>query len=156
MTNAIDETTTYGYDLGLRDLDTPNNDDLAAILPFSPPATREIALPYLNANGESESDTDGSFDQRSKVIAVEPGGYYASPVPIKIPHALEPLPPLLLENKMNLLYFHHFLNHTARILVPHDCEQNPFRFVLPESNLLPDLRFMLSKSNHNYSGCTRR
>lgn len=34
---------------------------------------------------------------------------------------------------MNLLYFHHFLNHTARILVPHDCERNPFRLILPES-----------------------
>jgi hypothetical protein len=34
---------------------------------------------------------------------------------------------------MNLLYFHHFINCTARILVPHDCERNPFRHILPES-----------------------
>lgn len=33
---------------------------------------------------------------------------------------------------MNLLYFHHFLNHTARILVPHDCSANPFRNILPQ------------------------
>ncbi len=38
-----------------------------------------------------------------------------------------------MENKMNLLYFHHFINHTARILVPHDCEKNPFRQILPGS-----------------------
>lgn len=44
-----------------------------------------------------------------------------------------PCTQLLLENPMNLLYFHHFLNHTARILVPHDCERNPFRLILPES-----------------------
>lgn len=34
---------------------------------------------------------------------------------------------------MNLLYFHHFIDHTARILVPHDCEKNPFRTILPGS-----------------------
>ncbi|KAL8952223.1 MAG: hypothetical protein Q9183_007402, partial [Haloplaca sp. 2 TL-2023] len=33
---------------------------------------------------------------------------------------------------MNLLYFHHFLNHTARILVPHDCAANPFKNILPQ------------------------
>lgn len=38
---------------------------------------------------------------------------------------------------MNLLYFHHFLNHTARILVPHDCSENPFRNILPQSNHHP-------------------
>jgi hypothetical protein len=32
---------------------------------------------------------------------------------------------------MNLLYFHHFIYHTGRILVPHDCPENPFRTVLP-------------------------
>lgn len=34
---------------------------------------------------------------------------------------------------MNMLYFHHFLNHTARILVPHDCSENPFKSILPQS-----------------------
>lgn len=136
LASVAEETTTYGYDLGLPDLDTPRNDDLSAILPFSPPQQRrESMLHYLNANGESEYDDSpfNPFSATSKVIAFEPGGYYASPVPIKIPFALEPLPPILMENKMNLLYFHHFLNHTARILVPHDCTDNPFRSVLPES-----------------------
>lgn len=65
-------------------------------------------------------------------MAFGKGGYYVKPVQIRIPKSLEPLPPILMENKMNLLYFHHFINHTARILVPHDCEKNPFRQILPE------------------------
>ena len=135
LESVAEETTTYGYDLGLPDLDTPRNDDDGAILPFSPPTRRESVLSYLNANGESEWDDSpfNPFSAQSKVIAFEPGGYYASPVPIKIPFSLGPLPPKLMESKMNLLYFHHFLNHTARILVPHDCSDNPFRTVLPES-----------------------
>lgn len=65
-------------------------------------------------------------------MAFEPGGYYAQPVPIRIPKALEPLHPELNANPMNLLYFHHFINHTGRITVPHDCPDNPFRTVLPQ------------------------
>lgn len=117
-------STTYGYDLGLPDLDLPRNDDIHAIAIFSPPS---------GTIGFDEDTPYGSAEQRAKDMAFEKGGYYAKPVPIKISKHLEPLPPLLLENPMNLLYFHHFLNHTARILVPHDCEQNPFRQILPES-----------------------
>lgn len=116
--------TTYGYDLGLPDLDTPNNDDFSAIAIFSPQANRM----------ELDSDTtyrDG--DPRSQDMAFESGGYYAKPVPIRISKSLGALPSILVENPINLLYFHHFLNHTARILVPHDCERNPFRQILPES-----------------------
>lgn len=123
------EYTTYGYDLGLPDLDTPRNDDHNAIAVFSPPS------------GTMDIDDDspyGNAEPLAKDMAFEKGGYYAKPVPIKISRSLEPLPPLLLENPMNLLYFHHFLNHTARILVPHDCERNPFRQILPESTSTPD------------------
>ncbi|KAF2112299.1 fungal-specific transcription factor domain-containing protein [Lophiotrema nucula] len=116
-------TTTYGYDLGHPDLDTPKNDDINAIAIFSPPS---------GTMGWGDVTPYGSAEPKAKDIAFEKGGYYAKPVAIKISKALEPLPPLLLENPMNLLYFHHFLNHTARILVPHDCEQNPFRQILPE------------------------
>jgi hypothetical protein len=116
--------TTYGYDLGLPDLDTPNNDDFSAITIFSPQTSRvelDDETPY------------GSADPRSQDMAFESGGYYAKPVPIRISKSLGALPAVLMENPMNLLYFHHFLNHTARILVPHDCERNPFRQILPES-----------------------
>ncbi|KAF2185023.1 hypothetical protein K469DRAFT_708283 [Zopfia rhizophila CBS 207.26] len=117
-------TTTYGYDLGNPDLDTPKNDDVNAIAIFSPPSGT-MGFP-------GEESYGGTPAVRGKDMAFEKGGYYAKPVPIQISKSLEPLPPLLLENPMNLLYFHHFLNHTARILVPHDCEQNPFRQILPE------------------------
>lgn len=122
--------TTYGYDLGLPDLDTPNNEDYTAITIFSPQADtmeQDDETPY------------GSADPRSKDMAFESGGYYAKPVAIRISKSLGPLPPILMENQMNLLYFHHFLNHTARILVPHDCERNPFRQILPESEYFRSL-----------------
>jgi hypothetical protein len=117
-------TVTYGYDLGLPDLDTPNNDDFSAITMLSPQAdTMEL----------DKDSPYGGADPRSQDMAFESGGYYARPVPIRIAKSLGALPPLLMENPMNLLYFHHFLNNTARILVPHDCERNPFRLILPES-----------------------
>jgi hypothetical protein len=116
--------TTYGYDLGLADLDTPNNDDYSAINIFSP---RTDTMEF------DDETTYGSADPRSKDMAFESGGYYAKPVAIRISKSLGALPPVLMKNPMNLLYFHYFLNHTARILVPHDCERNPFRQILPES-----------------------
>lgn len=54
------------------------------------------------------------------------------PKTLTIPRALEPLPPSLLDNHTNKLYFHHFMHETARLLVPHDCEKNPFRKILPQ------------------------
>jgi hypothetical protein len=124
---ADSASTTYGYDLGLPDLDTPRNNDYAAIAVHSPQsntASLDDETPY------------GSAEPGSKVMAFEKGGYYAKPVPIRISKSLEPLPPLLMENHMNLLYFHHFLNHTARVLIPHGCETNPFRHILPKSKHL--------------------
>lgn len=120
-----DETfTTHGFDRGLPDLDTPNNYDVGAIAVFSPPSD--------TSNFDNET-TYGSAEPSGKEMAFESGGYYAKPVAIRISKSLGTLPRLLMENPMNLLYFHHFLNHTARILVPHDCERNPFRQILPES-----------------------
>lgn len=121
-------TTTYGFDLGQPDLDTPKNDDANAITTFSPPASFNGPLFFEYASGD-----------RTKNMAFEKDGYYSKPVPIKISKYLEPLPATILENPMNLLYFHHFLNHTARILVPHDCEKNPFRKILPQSKLTDNL-----------------
>lgn len=114
----------YGYDHGLPDLDVPHNNDTGVIQPQSPDLRRTS-----NA-ASTASGTDSDAETVPKVF--EKGGYYASPVPIKLPTALEPLPPELLGNQMNLLYFHHFINHTGRILVPHDCPENPFRSVLPQ------------------------
>ncbi|EGP85763.1 uncharacterized protein MYCGRDRAFT_44516 [Zymoseptoria tritici IPO323] len=47
-------------------------------------------------------------------IAFESDGYYAQPVAIRLPRSLEPLPRELSGSPMNLLYFHHFMNHTGR------------------------------------------
>jgi len=141
---ADSNSTTYGYDLGLPDLDTPRNDDSLAIALFSPPS---------NAMDFDDDNPYGIADAHRKDTALNGGGYYANPVPIRIPKNLEPLPPLLMGNQMNLLYFHHFLNHIARMLVPHDCERNPFRQILPESEYLETSVRYKAESD---SGCSRR
>ncbi|KAF2133930.1 hypothetical protein P153DRAFT_372457 [Dothidotthia symphoricarpi CBS 119687] len=118
---ADSASTTFGYDRGLPDLDTPNNDDFSAIAIFSPPS-----------GTTSFKEKQNRCLPRTDDMNLERSGYYVEAVPVTIPQSLVPLPALLRENPMNLLYFHHFLNHTARILVPHDCEKNPFRQILPE------------------------
>lgn len=130
IANDKEGTTTYGYDVGEPDYDTPKNKDENAIMVVSPQSRH--GFPVI-PNQEDTSNAEFGFGLQSKDIAFERGPYYAKPVPINIPHSLEPLPNTLLENPMNLLYFHHFMNHTARILVPHDCEENPFRNILPAS-----------------------
>ncbi|PYI30616.1 C6 zinc finger domain protein [Aspergillus indologenus CBS 114.80] len=131
-------TDNYGLDRGRPDLDLNRNDDHSAI-------DINYALDLINSqritppsstprSGNLEGVETGTFDC-SKYM------YYASPVPINIPRYLSPLPPSLVKTPINLMYFHHFLNHTAKMLVPHDCDDNPFISVLPtmaisDSNLL--------------------
>ena len=123
------ETELYGHDRGAPDFDIPRNNDTMAIADGTPSEHSEFAS-WL----ETEFEEPGfGFGTGSRETVFASGGYYASPVPIKIPRKLEPLPETLSENPMNLLYFHHFLNHTARILVPHDCPENPFKTILPKS-----------------------
>jgi hypothetical protein len=57
----------------------------------------------------------------------------AYPDQMSIPRRLDPLPQWLLSNDQNKMYFHHYLKHTARLLVPHDCSENPFKHILPQS-----------------------
>jgi hypothetical protein len=110
----------YGYDCGRRDLDLGKNDDFAAV-------QRAISLDH------------SSMPDSSRLAAFTKGGYYARPVPITISRVLTPLPSVLLGNSVNLMYFHHFLNHTARVLVPDDCPNNPLATVLPASRYpVPD------------------
>lgn len=136
-TNTID----YGIDRGFPDLDVSRNDDMHALNGVSPALVnddREFMAQNHFGNGYYVP-TEFGFGLQAKNTAFGEGGYYAKPVPVKIPRSLEPLPPTLLQNPMNLLYFHHFLNHTARILVPHDCSENPFRKILPRSTALKPL-----------------
>ncbi len=59
--------------------------------------------------------------------------YYSGPMPIMPSKSLTTLPDILQANLTNLLYFHHFINNTARLLVDNDDLENPFRTILPYS-----------------------
>lgn len=120
-------TDNYGLDSGRPDRDLSFNNDHAAI--DINRALDSISSRWCNQEA-SHSTTSPPI---SEVQAQFCSGYYASPVPINIPRYLSPLPSSLLENPINLMYFHHFLNHTARMLVPHNCDNNPFITVLPSS-----------------------
>lgn len=126
--NSVEDN--YGLDCGRPDLDLNKNDDHSAI-------DINTALDSMNSGrrvGYSEAANGNELaDQRGSVKGRY--AYYESPVPINIPRHLSPLPSSLLDNPINLMYFHHFLNHTSRMLVPHDCENNPFILVLPSSEL---------------------
>lgn len=123
-------TDNYGMDCGRPDLDTNQNDDHSAI-------DINYALSLLNPRVESLSDTNAPDppEKEAKTSCLEGFAYYKSSVPINIPRYLSPLPITLVQTPINLMYFHHFLNHTARMLVPHDCDNNPFVTVLPSSEL---------------------
>ena len=126
----------YGLDRGFPDMDLPiNNDDLAlnGITPTITAATGYSFLKAEDAIDEPNNPSEFGFGLNAPNSAHGEGGYYAKPVPVAIPRSLGHLPATLRENPMNLLYFHHFLNHTARILVPHDCSENPFKSILPQS-----------------------
>lgn len=129
-TDAIIQTAPYGLDRGLPDLDCPRNNDSVALDSSSNDFDEMVCRP--TSNGVNPAAEFGFGYQRLNT-AHDQGNYYAKPVAVLIPRSLEPLPATLLENPMNMLYFHHFLNHTARILVPHDCSENPFKSILPQS-----------------------
>lgn len=140
-------TTFYGVDPGFPDLDMGLNDDANAI--------RGLRLgngQYREEPKDSVPEDEpsaGESDRGKEKGLIGPKGYYERPVPVRIPRDLEPLPAKLRENPMNLLYFHHFMNHTAKALVPHDDKQsNPYRHVLPQMAVKNDnlLSLMLAYS----------
>lgn len=118
--NSVEDN--YGYDCGRPDLDLNRNDDHAAI---------DVNL----AMDSTDKRKAGSVQSRKDLPNFDGSQYtyYEHPVPINIPRYLSPLPSSLLENPINLMYFHHYINHTSRMLVPHDCERNPFASVMPSS-----------------------
>ncbi|MCJ1304390.1 hypothetical protein MMC08_007202 [Hypocenomyce scalaris] len=128
-TDAITRTVPYGLDCGIPDLDCPRNNDSIALDGSSSVLDEMAGKPTSNG---ANSAAEFGFGYQRLNTAHDQGNYYAKPVPVLIPRSLEPLPNTLLENPMNMLYFHHFLHHTARILVPHDCSENPFRSILPQ------------------------
>ncbi|KAI5919229.1 fungal-specific transcription factor domain-containing protein [Camillea tinctor] len=127
------EPTYYGVDRGIPDRDLGKNDDMNAITGSSPLLQREFLDTPCGQPPEDFFWNEFGFGVETNDSNDEDGGYYSRPVSIYIPRNLEPLPSKLTENPMNLLYFHHFLNHTARVLVPYDDPHaNPFRTILPE------------------------
>lgn len=126
------QKTTYGVDRGFPDLDLPHNNDMIALNGVTP----TMATVELDRNeadlGNDELYSEFGFGLNASEGFNEGLGYYANPVTVSISRSLEPLPPTLQDNPMNLLYFHHFVNHTARMLVPHDCSENPFKSILPQ------------------------
>ncbi|ORY62262.1 fungal-specific transcription factor domain-containing protein [Pseudomassariella vexata] len=128
------EPQYYGMDRGLPDLDLGKNDDENAISTVTSPfATCDRLDTPLDYFDDDLFSAEFAFGLETYDTTLDTGGYYDKPVPIYIPHYLQPLPPKLLHNPMNLLYFHHFINHTASCLVPYDDPHaNPFRITLPE------------------------
>lgn len=133
-------TSYYGVDRGFKDLDMGKNDDMNAITGSSPKLSRDVNDFFVDGTADDDDcATEFGFGVETNDLDYGPGGYYDKPVFIRIPRNLEPLPSKLLENPMNLLYFHHFMNHTARVLVPHDDPvSNPFRTVLPHMAVTND------------------
>ncbi|KAI9640778.1 hypothetical protein NHQ30_010618 [Ciborinia camelliae] len=136
MHDVYQDTETWGIDRGLVDLDIGKNDDANAISESSSTlvdAHQEFDIEH----GRELSPMEFGFGMESNETALEVG-YYDKPVSISIPRVLQPLPTKLLENPMNLLYFHHFLDHTAGCLIPHNCSSNPFRSILPQMAVRDD------------------
>lgn len=131
----MDKAIAYGTDRGFPDIDWPNNNDAIALNGLTP-SLSTVGLCYPEGENRVEDlyvPPEFGFGLHAGNLAEGGGGYYAKPVTVAIPRSLGTLPTELTENPMNLLYFHHFLNHTARILVPHDCSENPFKSILPQS-----------------------
>lgn len=129
--DIYDDIVTYGIDRGIKDRDIPENDDFNALSGSSPDTKREHAELVVPPAARVEFGFGIREDSSAFDSAFAKGGYYESPVDVSIPRSLHPLPEKLLSNKMNMLYFHHFLNHTAKCLLPHNCASNPFRMILP-------------------------
>ncbi|KAH1418148.1 hypothetical protein KXV70_001035 [Aspergillus fumigatus] len=126
-------TDNYGLDHGRPDVDLNQMDDHSAV-------DINYALDLIIPERQTRTTFESASADHGLATSVG-CGYYASPVPINIPRYLSPLPLALVEKPINLMYFHHFLDHTAKMLVAHDCGDNPFITVLPsmaigDSNIL--------------------
>ena len=144
--HSDEDSIFYGIDRGFEDLDVPKNDDHRVLsTAIRTPSGNNLLLGF--ADTDSDSPAEFGFGLFGKNTTDDSGGYYSNPVPVTIPRSLDPLPPTLRDNSMNLLYFHHFLNHTARILTPHDCSGNPFKNILPQSKC----RNQCCRSKHQHT-----
>ncbi|OAX80659.1 hypothetical protein ACJ72_05003 [Emergomyces africanus] len=110
------------------DLDIVKNNDHCA-------TNQDSQLRHLPSHSRNNSRSSAvSLDrniQRRAVASFASHYYYAPHARISIPRSSPPLPSTLLESAINLLYFHHFINHTGPSLTRHDCLDNPFVRILP-------------------------
>jgi len=139
----------YGIDRGHIDLDIPDNDDAAAIRHEEPEQGTSPPVPR-DERCQRRGSAKCGFGFGLPQFTAEP--YYQEDVIVRIPWAWSSvLHPKLLKNPMNLLYFHFFINYTARVLVPHDCPENLFQIVLPRMALANDdlLNLMLAYSAYH-------
>ena len=132
------EVVICGRDNGHWDADIPmkSSDRNFPVQDFSPSGERVFSI---NKNFVVTNEIRRVILPMPTRPRLEHGRYYratllgVTPIDMEIPRAYLPLPDLLSAKPMNLLYFHHFINNTARILVAHDCDSNPFRTLLSAS-----------------------
>jgi len=134
-----------GIDRGLPDLDIPKNDDQNALAAESPAILSQASFPDMtfNPSDDNQDWLHAEFGFGLTTMDSNPAGIYME---VRIPWSLTPLPTRLKTNPMDLLYFHHFIANVARILVPHDCSENPFRIILPQSRC----KFLCTSFSRNY------
>lgn len=109
--------------------------------------------PQYDINGQLMDDDDveeiprydlsTTYNNNSNAELINPRPFFqvsrpSYTSPMSIPRRLDPLPQLLLGNPKNMMYFHHYLHFTARLLVPHDCSENPFKHILPQMAVKTD------------------
>ncbi|KAH6709113.1 fungal-specific transcription factor domain-containing protein [Leptodontidium sp. MPI-SDFR-AT-0119] len=135
--DIFSDTITWGIDRGFKDLDFGKNDDMNAISGSSPLLMRDHLEYTIDGDGSS-TPIEFGFGMETNNSAFASGSYYDKPVTIRIPRWYGELPAKLRDYPMNLLYFHHFINHTAGCLVPHNCSSNPFKSILPRMALQDD------------------
>ncbi|KAH7364077.1 fungal-specific transcription factor domain-containing protein [Rhexocercosporidium sp. MPI-PUGE-AT-0058] len=135
--DIFSDTITWGIDRGFKDLDFGKNDDMNAISGTSPLLSRDHLEYTIDGDG-SLTPIEFGFGMEMSNSSFKSGSYYDKPVTIRIPRWYGELPAKLRDHPMNLLYFHHFINHTAGCLVLHNCSSNPFKSVLPQMALQDD------------------
>ena len=148
--SSFSEKRTYGFDHGFPDLDIPKNKDEDALSPYTPKTTAASPASFSDADLDLNLDENPSEfgflldlpTEMQQQTQQEVKSYYSRIVKVEISTSLGPLPPELQSHQMNLLYFHHFVDHTARILVPYDCSENPFKTLLPKSMFLIFLTYL--------------
>ncbi|KAF3916700.1 hypothetical protein ABW20_dc0106096 [Dactylellina cionopaga] len=87
--------------------------------------------------GIVDAEADAVEELHSATLDSKGSDGYATikghPAYLSLPKELNPLPQTISGNQQNSVYFQHFLSETAPLLVPHDCNGNPFKSILPQT-----------------------